>query len=245
MKTKTKRNYYLEICGSIFTLVGQFRQEVEQGGVDESFSVELEQAFVQLDQLGFEKQLVHENVQHVKYALAAFVDEILLHQAWSGRNDWMSQPLQLKLFGEHLAGEGFFKRLDSLRQRGAEMVDILEVYYVCLQLGFEGIYRMSGLEKLMGLQVDLRSQIDLARGGIEPRLAPEVVPQQGFITHVSREVPFWVVASVTLGLLLLVYTVFSLVIDHQANKQVMVLQEQIKLLVPEDGTDTKQAGQLS
>jgi len=64
--------------------------------------------------------------------------------------------------------------------------DILELYYVCLQLGFEGVYRLRGLEQLMALQVDLRSQIDSYREPVNPRLSPEGVPRDSLLAQARR-----------------------------------------------------------
>ncbi len=47
-------------------------------------------------------------------------------------------PLQLKLFGDQLAGEQFFTELDEVRRRGASSVQALEVFYMCLLTGYQG-----------------------------------------------------------------------------------------------------------
>ena len=57
-----------------------------------------------------------EAVQEAKYAFCALADEILLGADSPLRDSWGGAPLQLSLFGEHLAGEGFFRRLEQLRQ---------------------------------------------------------------------------------------------------------------------------------
>lgn len=78
-----------------------------------------------------------------RYALVAFIDEQVLKSTWSGRTEWMSQPLQLVLYREYTAGENFFVRLRSLLQSGARPLAI-EVYYLCLALGFRGAYGVTG-----------------------------------------------------------------------------------------------------
>jgi type VI secretion system protein ImpK len=78
-----------------------------------------------------------------RYALVAFIDEQVLKSSWSGRAEWMSQPLQLIFYREYTAGENFFVRLRSLLQSGSRPL-ALEVYYLCLALGFRGAYGVSG-----------------------------------------------------------------------------------------------------
>ncbi|MGC4088535.1 MAG: type IVB secretion system protein IcmH/DotU [Polyangiaceae bacterium] len=74
-----------------------------------------------------------------RYALVAFIDEQILKSNWPGRAEWMGQPLQLQLYGEYTAGENFFNRLRSLLQQGGGALAI-EIYYLCLALGFRGSY---------------------------------------------------------------------------------------------------------
>ncbi|HET7538605.1 MAG TPA: DotU family type IV/VI secretion system protein [Polyangiaceae bacterium] len=78
-----------------------------------------------------------------RYALVAFIDEQVLKSTWFGRTEWMSQPLQLINYREYTAGENFFVRLRSHLQSGARPL-ALEIYYLCLALGFRGAYGVTG-----------------------------------------------------------------------------------------------------
>lgn len=78
-----------------------------------------------------------------RYALVAFTDEQILKSNWPGKNEWMNQPLQLALYREYTAGENFFVRLRALLQSGRPAL-ALEVYYLCLMLGFRGAYGKTG-----------------------------------------------------------------------------------------------------
>lgn len=89
-----------------------------------------------------------EDVYAAKYAFCAAVDEAILSQPSPLHETWERNPLQLRLFGEHLAGEHFFDRLEELRRQGAARLPSLEVYHYCLLMGFEGKYRLEGTEKL-------------------------------------------------------------------------------------------------
>ena len=83
------------------------------------------------------------DLAEARYALVAFIDEQVLKSTWPGRTEWMSNPLQLLLYREYTAGENFFVRLRSLLTTGARPLAI-EVYYLCLALGFRGAYGVSG-----------------------------------------------------------------------------------------------------
>src|SRR4051812_2979894 len=50
------------------------------------------------------------DIAEARYALVALVDEQIMESSWSGRAEWMNQPLQLSLYGDTKAGEIFFAR---------------------------------------------------------------------------------------------------------------------------------------
>ena len=82
-------------------------------------------------------------IAEARYALVAFIDEQILKSAWPGRVEWMNQPLQLVLYREVTAGENFFGRMRALLNHGGHEF-ALEIYYLCLALGFRGAYGISG-----------------------------------------------------------------------------------------------------
>ncbi|WP_305042643.1 type IVB secretion system protein IcmH/DotU [Geoalkalibacter sp.] len=210
-------NVLLECSQTLFRLTAQLRGGDSSRLPGEDFREQILKGFDELERMAFERQIGMVILKDAKYALAAFVDEAVLSSSWAGRLAWMSHPLQLEMFGEHLAGEGFFERLAQLRQGGEANLDLIELYYVCLQLGFEGIYKVRGLEQLMALQVDLRSQIEGYRGVVDPRLAPQGVPREGLFTKVRREVPYWVIGVMTLAFVCFGYLGYARTIGNLAN----------------------------
>lgn len=76
---------------------------------------------------------------YAHYGVTALVDETMMTTPWTGSIEWRNEPLQVQLFGNFLAGEQFFDRLDELIQKGD--VPLLEVYFICLCAGLRGMYR--------------------------------------------------------------------------------------------------------
>jgi type VI secretion system protein ImpK len=137
-----------------------------------------------------------EDIYASKYAYCAAVDEAILSSpGCTFRDSWERNPLQLSLFGDHLAGENFFTRLEQLRAQGAPRLQSLEVCYFCLLLGFEGKYRLEGTEKLGYLTARLGDEIVYLKGhraGFAPHWAP---PDR--VTHaLRRSVPLWAPTAV-------------------------------------------------
>jgi len=157
--------------------------------------------------LGFERsskrlQASADDVYLAKFAYCALVDEVVLMSQSKIRGDWERRPLQLELFGEQLAGERFFEHLEKLREGGAAKLQLLEVFHMCLLMGFQGKYIIEGSEKLGYLSGRVGDEIAQHKGrqhGFAPHWA---APDR--VAHALRsEVPLWVIGSVfaLLGLL--------------------------------------------
>ncbi len=217
MKTVLKMNPLLECCSSLFAAAALFKRPDRGAKVNPKFRRVIMAGFDELERKAFEMKIPMQKVKEAKYALASYVDEAVLTSNWPGRMDWMSKTLQLSFFGEHIGGESFFKHLNALRRAGDRFVDVLEVYYVCLQLGFEGKYRLRGLEQLMALQVDLRSQIEGYRKYSDNHLSPDGKPKESVMATMRREIPYWVIGTVTIACVFFTYLGYAVVTEEIAK----------------------------
>jgi type VI secretion system protein ImpK len=136
-----------------------------------------------------------DDVDAAKYAFCAAVDEIILRSQYSVRETWERRPLQLVVFGDQLAGENFFVRLENLRARGSVHVQALEVFHMCLLLGFQGRYILEGSEKLNYLTARLGDEIASMKGKPAP-FAPHAQRPDQIVNKLRNDVPLWVLCSV-------------------------------------------------
>src|SRR6201998_3227133 len=79
------------------------------------------------------------------FAVVSLLDESVLKLQHPAFADWAQRPLQEEMFGHNRAGEVFFDHLHAVlvRQDSAETADCLEVYCLCMLLGFKGKYALS------------------------------------------------------------------------------------------------------
>jgi type VI secretion system protein ImpK len=98
------------------------------------------------------------DLKETHFAVVAFLDSVVLHSNEPARAEWERKTLQEEMFGQSDAGVVFFEKLEHFRSRrdSEQLADILEVYLLCLLLGFEGRY--SG-----GLRGELESTIEKVR----------------------------------------------------------------------------------
>ena len=113
------------------------------------------------------------DVLDTHFAVVAFLDSVILHSKDPVRSEWERRTLQEELFGKTDAGLVFFEKLDQFRSRrdSEQLADILEVYLLCLLLGFEGRYSGAQRGELEGITDSLRMRIEYIRGR-DDRLSP-------------------------------------------------------------------------
>lgn len=93
-----------------------------------------------------------------KYALASWIDEMLVDIPWSGRDWWGNNVLEVHFFNTRLCNEQFFlkaKEASSLSTKNAQ-----EVFYDCVVLGFRGLYRDENLAAQLAPANDLPPSLD-------------------------------------------------------------------------------------
>ena len=95
-----------------------------------------------LEMSAISAEIPDDAVSAAVYALCALLDESAAATPW-GQN-WIENGLLMSLRGESGGAEGFFTLLDQIATEPEKNADLLEFFYICLALGFEGRYR--GLE---------------------------------------------------------------------------------------------------
>lgn len=155
----------------------------------------------------------HKIVQVSKFALAAFVDETVLTNNFPLRNEWEKNPLQLEYFGEQLAGNKFFDKLDAMLKQIETTVDAVEIYYFCMLLGFKGRYAVYEQEKLLATMQTAANAL-VKTGRIKPvELAPHWLANDQPKPPEKRGMPVWAKIGAVggLGLAIVVYLALFLI----------------------------------
>jgi type VI secretion system protein ImpK len=188
-----------------------------QGPTDaESFRAHIKQLIAAADQEARQAGYAQGDVRYALYAVVAFLDESVLNSAQPMFRDWPRRPLQDELFGGHVAGEAFFQYLQQLMTRdpSADLADVLEVYLLCLLLGFQGRYSATNRDELGLWTSRVRELVSRLRGGTPP-LAPDWAIPTGEV--VPRTSDPWlrrllVAAAATLVVALVLYVVYLIVL---------------------------------
>ena len=76
-----------------------------------------------------------------RYALCSLLDEIILSTSWGNKSIWQTQNLLATFQRESWGGERFFVILERSCEDPAIHIDLLELLYITLSLGYEGKYQ--------------------------------------------------------------------------------------------------------
>lgn len=170
-----------------------------------------------------------EDIYASKYAFCAAVDEVILSSPDGPvRDQWQLRPLQLFLYGDQLAGDRFFSRLEELRGQGIVRLPSLEVYYLCLLLGFQGKFRIEGAEKLGYLTARLGDELIYLKGK-RTSFAPHWAAPDSANYPLRRYVPLWLPALVLGAIGLASYSGLRVSLANQTEQQLAGYHELIKM----------------
>lgn len=149
----------------------------------------------------------HKIIQVSKFALASFVDEVVLTNNFPLRNEWEKNPLQLELFGEQLAGNKFFEKLDAMMKQIEVTQDAVEIYYFCMLLGFKGRYAIYEQEKLLAIMQQTGNALVKIGKIKQVELSPHWLANDQPAPPEKRGMPVWakIGAISGLGLGIIVY----------------------------------------
>ena len=86
----------------------------------------------------FERHIAH-------YALCAVVDEAIQLTPWGSASNWAQQSLLIHFHAENWGGEKFFALLNRIAASPFKYPSLMELFYVCLALGFMGRFHLEGV----------------------------------------------------------------------------------------------------
>jgi type VI secretion system protein ImpK len=159
-------------------------------------------------------------VKIASYFICSLIDETILNTPWGSPSNWGHHSLLIQFHKEARGGERFFQILDRAKQYPGRNLDLLELAYLCLSMGFEGRYRISGggRRAIEDLRHELFLLIQNMNSGSESALSANWKGLRDIRGPLFRHVPVWVAAIVTAALLMLLYLGYSYAINRTSDR---------------------------
>ena len=160
-----------------------------------------------------------EHVLIGRYALCTMIDEAVANMPWGASPEWVQQSLLVTLHREGFGGEKFFQLLEKAMEDPRRNIDLLELMYVCIALGFEGRYSVieNGRQQLDALRDRLHNVIRRERGEFERDLSGKWKGVQRVAKPLVRRLSVWLVLAAVALLLFVLYLVFALVLAAKSD----------------------------
>ena len=166
-----------------------------------------------------------EKYELAKFALIAFLDETINSSEWPQKSLWQANPLHLELFNLFDAGNEFFKRLEILLKRPRNYPDVLEVYYLCMVLGFKGKYLVQEKEKLRILINDTYNEL-YRLGDLDVKnLSPHGPRKEEIVPIIRDRIPPWVLCVVATAIGFIVFLIMNISISNVVNNLIQEISQ--------------------
>jgi type VI secretion system protein ImpK len=130
------------VLQEVFTAITRLRGGRQAVTDAEAFRAHVLQLLQRAEQDGHAAGFDTGDMRLALFAVVALLDESALNAPQPALADWPRRTLQEELFGGHMGGELFFQYAEQMLARpdSPALVDVLEVYELCLLLGFRGRY---------------------------------------------------------------------------------------------------------
>lgn len=217
---------------AVFEKTRQSMSHPDVGGLHQRLTNEVRAFESRLREMGVRQ----ETVLAARYVLCSTLDEAVLNTPWGSESAWAQRTLLTVFHNETSGGEKFFLILDRMRQSPAENLDMLELIYILLSIGFEGRYRLQqrGRDALEQIKDELFTIIRRYRGEYERSLSPSWHGLGNVRKTLTEYVPMWVIASVAAAILFFGYSGFRYWLYETATP----VAEQLREISAEDNAPT-------
>jgi len=150
----------------VFTAVVRLRSGRQAVTDAEQFRLQMRHAVKAAEEEAARRGYSAEETRMALFAVVAYLDESVLNLQHPAFAHWPRMPMQEEYFGRHVAGEVVFQNIQRLlgAPDAHNVADMLEVYQLCLLLGYRGRYGLGGQGELRSLMSAVADKIRRIRG---------------------------------------------------------------------------------
>lgn len=212
------RNQLVAAAFTLLSFAGQIRNTVAHRDI-EGLHARMAKEIRHFEKKALQHGYPPEQVQIARYVICTFIDETVQNTPWGSHSIWGHKSLLITFHKEAFGGKKFFQYLNHLARQPATNYDLLELFYYCLSLGFQGEYRVldHGATKLEQLRENLYLLLKRQRTDIDSELSIQWEGIRDRRNALVRYVPLWVIGSVVAVLLLAIYLGYLFLINRDSD----------------------------
>lgn len=162
-------------------------------------------------------------INQARFLLCALIDEIILSSDWDIQSRWKQKNL-VNTFQKKMADESrFFQILEQAQEAPEDHIDLLELGYLCLSLGYQGTYH--GNQNELGNFIDrLHDAIRHERGEAMTTLSIDIEDENKETTP-WRLPPIWLTILMAAIILLVIFIPYNKKLNHDALPVLQSIQQ--------------------
>jgi len=199
-KVKATQNPLLEAAKPLLLAIAQTPRDLSDAISIEAWYELLAQEVNAFTQICTKANIRREHAVTASFCLTTALDEAANSTLWGGTHDigqagiWAGQQLASRFHGDVQGGKKFFLLIGRLSANVEEHLDLLEVMYYILGLGFEGQYSTiaNGRRELETIRYRLLTLLSAARGSVPRELSPHWRGETPGKNKFWRDIPVWV-----------------------------------------------------
>lgn len=195
---RASQNDLLRFAGPVFDLILRLKAGIVKPS--NSLRPKVAKLLEEFEKRAERYRFNHKVIRVSKFALASFVDETVLTNNFPLKDEWEKYPLQLEYFGEQLAGNKFFNKLKAMLKQMNVTADAVEVYYVCMLLGFKGRYAVYEQDKLISIMQKTANALVKVGKIVPTELSPNWLANDQPKPPEKRGMPVWAKITAFAGL---------------------------------------------
>lgn len=161
-------------------------------------------------------------VTQASYVMCTVLDDAAMNTPWGHQANWAQHNLLTTFHNEVIGGERFFALLKALGKNPTKNIDLLELMYVCLSLGYEGTYRIAqnGQNTLSKVRTWLFEIITSVRSTPNAALSLHWQGSEVKESKLPKLTVLWVIGAGALALSSLVYLGFRYSLSNESDNAI-------------------------
>lgn len=201
-----QKNYLMEAAIPLFNRASQMKFFQSQLSTLQILE-QLKQEIAYFENTAEEAGIRYETVKAARYCLCTLLDEFAAKNGWSSQ-EWAAHSLLVTFHNETWGGEKFFELLDKVRAEPSKNLNLIELMYYCLVIGYMGKYQVinNGRVTVENLKKDLEKIIRQYR----PHNIVQTLAHNNDINNQvingRKAIPLWVASVLVLTSLVLLHT---------------------------------------
>lgn len=211
---KSGLNPLVDCAAYLFSVIGKLKQLKSYRHLHK-LQKELINEINQFQELAKSRGYRSEYVLVSRYALCATLDDIIMNTPWGDQGLWENYRLLAVFNSDGMNAERFFIMLERVIKDPAQYIDIMELMYLCLSLGFKGSYRNTefSYNQLEQITHSLYQHIRAHKGDLSKALSPYPIKPQPPAKIVKKNMAWLSAVLLTAMIILLLFISFEVMLE--------------------------------